>query len=80
MSEQIQQAEAVQVQDEMRAQEIQNEIRIAAAFGLEWDEVRAAEALDEYKATIEAYKAANPDEWARAEAQAEVTRYFMAHR
>ena len=79
MSEQVQ-ATAQEVQAEARAQEIQDEIKLAAAFGLTWDEETAAAALDEYKATIEAYKAANPDEWARAEAQAEVTRYFMAHR
>ena len=75
MSEQVK-----EVQAEARAQEIQDEIRIAAAFGLEWDEATAAAALDEYKATIEAYKANHPEEWARAEAQAEVSRYYMAHR
>ena len=78
MGEQVQAVQEVQA--EARAQEIQDEIRIAAAFGLTWDEATAAAALDEFKATIEVYKANHPEEWARAEAQAEVTRYYMEHR
>ncbi len=69
-----------QVEAEARAQEIQAEIELATAFGLRWDEAKAAEALDQYKANIEAIKASEPERWAEAEAQAEITRAYMKGR